>query len=71
MSESVDVAIGRADRAGMVPEFFPPVDLERLPRVLAALREVAAAVGTSVARVALAWQLTATAPWRSTTGYSP
>jgi aryl-alcohol dehydrogenase-like predicted oxidoreductase len=37
---------------------FPPVNMERLPRVLAALREVAAETGTSVARVALAWQLT-------------
>jgi aryl-alcohol dehydrogenase-like predicted oxidoreductase len=37
---------------------FPPVNMERLPRVLAALREVAQATGTSVARVALAWQLT-------------
>jgi aryl-alcohol dehydrogenase-like predicted oxidoreductase len=37
---------------------FPPVNLERLPRVLGALRKVAEATGTSVARVALAWQLT-------------
>jgi len=37
---------------------FPPVDMERLPRVLAALRAVAEQTGTSVARVALAWQLT-------------
>lgn len=37
---------------------FPPVDHERLPRVLAALHEVAAATGVSVARIALAWQLT-------------
>ncbi|HEX4453271.1 MAG TPA: aldo/keto reductase [Kofleriaceae bacterium] len=37
---------------------FPPVNMERLPRVLAALREVAAATNASVARVALAWQLT-------------
>ncbi len=37
---------------------FPPVDRERLPRVLAALHEVADAMGSSVARVALAWQLT-------------
>jgi aryl-alcohol dehydrogenase-like predicted oxidoreductase len=37
---------------------FPPVDMGRLPRVLAALRKVAEATGTSVARVALAWQLT-------------
>jgi aryl-alcohol dehydrogenase-like predicted oxidoreductase len=37
---------------------FPPVDRERLPRVLSALREVARASGTSVARVALGWQLT-------------
>lgn len=34
---------------------FPPVDLDRLPRVLGALREVAAGHGVSVARVALAW----------------
>lgn len=37
---------------------FPPVDMERLPRVLAALRKVAEATNVSVARVALAWQLT-------------
>ncbi|HEY1548801.1 MAG TPA: aldo/keto reductase [Kofleriaceae bacterium] len=37
---------------------FPPVNMERLPRVLAALREVAAAANASVARVALAWQRT-------------
>lgn len=37
---------------------FPPVNMERLPRVLSALRTVAEATGTSVARVALAWQLT-------------
>jgi aryl-alcohol dehydrogenase-like predicted oxidoreductase len=37
---------------------FPPVNLERLPRVLGALREVADATQTSVARVALAWLLT-------------
>jgi aryl-alcohol dehydrogenase-like predicted oxidoreductase len=37
---------------------FPPVDMGRLPRVLGALREVAGATGFSVARVALAWQLT-------------
>jgi aryl-alcohol dehydrogenase-like predicted oxidoreductase len=37
---------------------FPPVNMERLPRVLSALRNVAEATGTSVARVALAWQLT-------------
>ena len=37
---------------------FPPVDRDRLPRVLAALHEVAAATGVSVARIALAWQLT-------------
>jgi aryl-alcohol dehydrogenase-like predicted oxidoreductase len=37
---------------------FPPVNQERLPRVLEALRKVAEATGTSVARVALAWQLT-------------
>lgn len=37
---------------------FPPVNMERLPRVLAALRAVATESGVSVARVALAWQLT-------------
>jgi len=37
---------------------FPPVNMERLPRVLSALRKVADETGTSVARVALAWQLT-------------
>src|SRR3954463_7871740 len=36
---------------------FPPVDLERLPRVLSALRKVAEETGTSAARVALAWEL--------------
>jgi aryl-alcohol dehydrogenase-like predicted oxidoreductase len=37
---------------------FPPVNMERLPRVLAALREVSKATDLSVARVALAWMLT-------------
>ncbi|HMI84785.1 MAG TPA: aldo/keto reductase, partial [Polyangiaceae bacterium] len=37
---------------------FPPVDQARLPRVLGALRVVATETGVSVARVALAWQLT-------------
>jgi len=37
---------------------FPPVNMERLPRVLAALRKVSEATNVSVARVALAWQLT-------------
>jgi aryl-alcohol dehydrogenase-like predicted oxidoreductase len=37
---------------------FPPVNMERLPRVLEALGKVAIETGTSVARVALAWQLT-------------
>jgi aryl-alcohol dehydrogenase-like predicted oxidoreductase len=37
---------------------FPPVNMERLPRVLSALRKVGEDTGTSVARVALAWQLT-------------
>jgi aryl-alcohol dehydrogenase-like predicted oxidoreductase len=37
---------------------FPPVDMERLPGVLTALRQVGAETGASVARVALAWQLT-------------
>jgi aryl-alcohol dehydrogenase-like predicted oxidoreductase len=37
---------------------FPPVNMERLPRVLSALRNVAEATNASVARVALAWQLT-------------
>src|SRR6185369_1136885 len=34
---------------------FPPVNMERLPRVLAALGEVAQATSVSVARIALAW----------------
>jgi aryl-alcohol dehydrogenase-like predicted oxidoreductase len=37
---------------------FPPVDRARLPRVLEALRKVAGESGVSVARIALAWQLT-------------
>ncbi len=37
---------------------FPPVNMERLPRVLSALRTVSEATNVSVARVALAWQLT-------------
>lgn len=37
---------------------FPPVDRGRLPQVLRALRGVAEQSGVSVARVALAWQLT-------------
>ena len=37
---------------------FPPVDRARLPRVLDALRAVSKEAGVSVARVALAWQLT-------------
>jgi aryl-alcohol dehydrogenase-like predicted oxidoreductase len=37
---------------------FPPVNPERLPRVLAALRDVSKAADLSVARVALAWMLT-------------
>jgi len=36
---------------------FPPVDMDRLPRVLAALESVSRATGLSVARVALAWVL--------------
>jgi aryl-alcohol dehydrogenase-like predicted oxidoreductase len=37
---------------------FPPVQMDRLPRVLGAMRQVAEQTGASVARVALAWQLT-------------
>lgn len=37
---------------------FPPVDMNRLPRVLSALREVSEAMNVSVARIALAWHLT-------------
>ncbi|HVY30919.1 MAG TPA: aldo/keto reductase [Polyangiaceae bacterium] len=37
---------------------FPPVDGARLRSVLTALRQVSAATGHSVARLALAWQLT-------------
>jgi aryl-alcohol dehydrogenase-like predicted oxidoreductase len=36
---------------------FPPVNRERLPKVLGALRAVSEATGLSVARVALAWLL--------------
>ncbi|HVY25000.1 MAG TPA: aldo/keto reductase [Polyangiaceae bacterium] len=35
---------------------FPPVNMERLPRVLAALRSVSEQTGASMARVALAWE---------------
>jgi aryl-alcohol dehydrogenase-like predicted oxidoreductase len=37
---------------------FPPVDPGRLPQVLGALQSVARQCGVSVARIALAWQLT-------------
>ncbi|HEY2733058.1 MAG TPA: aldo/keto reductase [Polyangiales bacterium] len=37
---------------------FPPVERGRLVTVLAALRDVSSATGQSVARIALAWQLT-------------
>ncbi|HEX4354926.1 MAG TPA: aldo/keto reductase [Polyangiales bacterium] len=37
---------------------FPPVERARLSTVLAALREVSSETGQSVARIALAWQLT-------------
>jgi aryl-alcohol dehydrogenase-like predicted oxidoreductase len=37
---------------------FPPVDRGRLPKVLDALRAVSKETGVSVARIALAWQLT-------------
>ncbi len=37
---------------------FPPVDSERLRRVLPVMRAVAGELGISVARLALAWQLT-------------
>src|SRR6202035_66303 len=37
---------------------FPPVDRARLPKVLDALRTVSKATDLSVARIALAWQLT-------------
>jgi aryl-alcohol dehydrogenase-like predicted oxidoreductase len=37
---------------------FPPVDDARLRKVLPALRKVSEATGASVARIALAWQLT-------------
>jgi aryl-alcohol dehydrogenase-like predicted oxidoreductase len=36
---------------------FPPVNHERLPRVITALRKVSEATNVSVARVALAWML--------------
>jgi aryl-alcohol dehydrogenase-like predicted oxidoreductase len=37
---------------------FPPVNAERLPKVLGALESVSKAMGLSVARVALSWILT-------------
>ncbi len=37
---------------------FPPVDKDRLRKVLPVLRDVSSATGLSVARIALAWQLT-------------
>jgi aryl-alcohol dehydrogenase-like predicted oxidoreductase len=37
---------------------FPPVNPERLPRVLSALKDVSRATNLSVARIALAWLLT-------------
>jgi aryl-alcohol dehydrogenase-like predicted oxidoreductase len=37
---------------------FPPVNDERLPKVLGALRKVSEVTGLSVARIALAWHLT-------------
>lgn len=37
---------------------FPPVDRDRLRKVLVALRKVSEATGHSIARLALAWQLT-------------
>lgn len=37
---------------------FPPVNDDRLRKVLPVLREVSSATGLSVARIALAWQLT-------------
>jgi len=37
---------------------FPPVNRDRLPGVLGALRKVSEATNVSVARIALAWQLT-------------
>ena len=37
---------------------FPPVNDERLPKVLGALRKVSEITGLSVARIALAWHLT-------------
>jgi aryl-alcohol dehydrogenase-like predicted oxidoreductase len=51
---------GKQDPAGARRSTFdfPPVNRERLPRVLEALRAVASEADVSVARVALAWQLT-------------
>jgi aryl-alcohol dehydrogenase-like predicted oxidoreductase len=37
---------------------FPPVDKDRLRKVLPVLRDVSAATGLSVPRIAIAWQLT-------------
>jgi aryl-alcohol dehydrogenase-like predicted oxidoreductase len=47
----------RPDGARRSSYDFPPVDDARLRSVLAALRNVSAATGHSVARLALAWQL--------------
>jgi aryl-alcohol dehydrogenase-like predicted oxidoreductase len=51
---------GKPDPAGARRSSFdfPPINRERLPRVLEALRAVAAEADVSVARVALGWQLT-------------
>jgi len=56
---------GKFDAEGKGPEGtrrasfdFPPVDRPRLAKVLAALQTVSKATNVSVARIALAWQLT-------------
>ena len=53
------VGLSRSHIMASIDAFdFPPVDRGRLPKVLDALRTVSKASDVSVARVALAWQLT-------------
>ena len=58
LSGKFDPAKKGPDDARRTSFDFPPVNMERLPKVLAALRTVASATGISVARLALAWHLT-------------
>ncbi len=58
LSGKFDAAKAGPEGARRTSFDFPPVDKERLPKVLDALRGVSKETGVSVARVALAWQLT-------------